>query len=102
MSNQEIIITIVTIILTLLSSLLGFFLSKNEKAKKYYEIYLKVEKKIKELVIIAENNYTEGSKKKKYVVASITTFLRENNIELDLKVIDDMIESLIDLTKKIN
>ena len=53
MSNQEIIITVVTIILTLLSSLLGFFLSKNEKTKKYYEIYLKVEKKIKELVVNA-------------------------------------------------
>jgi len=37
-----------------------------------------------------------------YVVASITTFLKENKIELDLKVIDNMIESLIDLTKEIN
>ena len=47
MNNPELIITIVTVVLTVISIILGFFASKIEKAKKYYENYLKVEKKIK-------------------------------------------------------
>lgn len=102
MSNQEIIITIVTIVLTSLSTVLGFFLKRNEKTKKYYEAYLKVEAKIKELIIIAEENYDTGDKRKKYVISCINVFLEENGINIENKIIDDMIETLISLTKKVN
>lgn len=102
MSNQEIIITIVTIVLTSLSTVLGFFLNRNEKTKKYYEAYLKVEAKIKELIIIAEENYDTGDKRKKYVISCINVFLEENGINIENKIIDDMIETLISLTKKVN
>lgn len=101
MSDQEIIITIVTIVLTSLSTVLGFFLNRNEKTKKYYEVYLKVEAKIKEL-IIAEENYDTGDKRKKYVISCINVFLEENGINIENKIIDDMIETLISLTKKVN
>lgn len=102
MNNPELIITIVTVVLTVISSILGFFASKSEKAKKYYENYLKVEKKIKELCVIAEANYKNGDQKKKYVISSINTFLTENNIQFDIGLIEDMIESIIKLTKSIN
>lgn len=102
MSNQEIIITIVSIVFAFISSILGFFLSRNEKTKKHYETYLKVEEKVRELIVIAEKRYKNGGQKKKYVLAGITTFLKMNKIELDKKIIDDMIESLIEITKQIN
>ncbi len=102
MSSQEIIITVVSIVFTFISSILGYFLSKNEKTKKYYETYLKVEEKIKKLIVVAENRYEKGEQKKKYVLSGITTFLKMHKIELDNKIIEDMIESLIDITKKIN
>lgn len=102
MSSQEIIITVVSIVFTFISSILGYFLSKNEKAKKYYETYLKVEEKIKELIVVAENRYDKGEQKKKYVLAGITTFIKMNKIELDKNTIDSMIESMITITKQIN
>lgn len=67
MNNSELLITIITISFTLESSVLGFFLKRNEKTRKYYETYLKIEAKIKELCIVAEFAYSEGIKKKKYV-----------------------------------
>jgi hypothetical protein len=36
------------------------------------------------------------------VISSINTFLTENNIEFDIGLIEDMIESIIKLTKSIN
>lgn len=69
---------------------------------KHYEAYLKVEAKIKELIIIAEENYDTGDKRKKYVISCINVFLEENGINIENKIIDDMIETLISLTKKVN
>ena len=68
MNNPELIITIVTIVLTIISSILGFFLSRNEKTKKHYETYLKIENKVKELMIVAEKHYQKGDQKKKYEI----------------------------------
>lgn len=102
MNNPEIVITIVTVVLTIISTILGLFASKNEKAKKYYQAYIKVEEKIRELCTIAENNYKNGDQKKKYVIANINTFLIENKIDFDIELVTDMIESIIKLTKSIN
>ncbi|HHX69415.1 MAG TPA: hypothetical protein GX708_15395 [Gallicola sp.] len=102
MNNSELLITIITISFTLVSSVLGFFLKRNEKTRKYYETYLKVEAKIKELCIVAEKAYTEGSKKKKYVLSNIHIFLKEEKLKLNISIIDDIIESIIHMSKNIN
>ena len=102
MNNSELLITIITISFTLVSSVLGFFLKRNEKTRKYYETYLKVEAKIKELCIVAEKAYTYGAKKKKYVLSNINTYLLENNLKLDNDVIDKIIENIIDISTSIN
>lgn len=102
MNNPELVITIITVVLTVVSTVLGYFASKNEKAKKYYQAYIKVEEKVKELCAIAENNYKNGDQKKKYVIANMNTFLVENNIDFDIELVAAMIESIIKLTKSIN
>ena len=102
MNNPEIVITIVTVVLTIISTILGLLASKNEKAKKYYQTYIKVEEKVRELCTIAENNYKNGDQKKKYVIANINTFLVESKIDFDIGLVTDMIESIIKLTKSIN
>ena len=102
MNNPEIVITIVTVVLTIISTILGLLASKNEKAKKYYQAYIEVEEKIRELCTIAENNYKNGDQKKKYVIANINTFLVESKIDFDIGLVTDMIESIIKLTKSIN
>jgi|SRR5690625_2449068 len=102
MNNPELIITIVTIVLTIISSVLGFFVSRNEKTKKYYETYLKIENKVKELMIVAETHYQKGDQKKKYVISNVNTYLKDNKISFDLKLVDTMIESIVNITKNIN
>jgi len=102
MNNSELIITIITIVFSVLGSILGYFLKKNKKTMKYYEAYLKVEAKIKELCIVAENAYTDGAKKKKYVLSNITNYLSENNLILDNEILDNLIEGIIKISKSIN
>ena len=102
MNNPELVVTIITTVLTIVSAVLGFLASKNEKAKKFYKTYVEIEKVIKELCIVAENNYTDGSKKKIYVISSVNKYLKDNNLTFDSKLIEDIIETLISVTKKIN
>lgn len=102
MSNPDLVTTIVTIILTVISAVLGFLSKKNEKAKIYYESYIKVEEKIRELCILAEKYYKKGDQKKKYVVTNISIFLMDNNIQIEEEVINQIIESVISISKSIN
>ena len=102
MSNPELVTTIISIVLSIISAVLGYLSKKNAKAKKYYESYLKVETRIKELCIIAEANYKMGDQKKKYVIANISIYLKENNINLPEEVINKIIESVISISKNIN
>lgn len=102
MSNLELVTTIISILLTVVGTVLGYFAKKNDKAKKYYETFIEVESKIKELCIAAETIYTKGEQKKKYVVASIHAFLDEKKIHIENDKIESIIESFIDITKKIN
>jgi hypothetical protein len=102
MNNSELIITIITIVFSVLGSILGYFLKKNEKTMKHYEAYLKVEAKIKELCVAAEAAYTDGAMKKKYVVSNINSFLIENNLNVDEEIIEQIIEGIITITKSIN
>ncbi len=102
MSNVELITTIITSVLTIVGAVLGVLATKSEKAKKFYKTYIEVENKVKELCIVAESSYKDGDKKKKYVIASVNTYLKQNNIKFDMQLIDSMIETVIDVSKKIN
>lgn len=102
MNNTELITTLISVILTVISIVLGYWSKKSDKVKKYYESFIKVEEQIKKICIDAENNYTKGDQKKKYVVSNINQFLIEQNIKIDDKVIDEIIESIISITKQIN
>lgn len=102
MSNPDLVTTIVTIILTFISAVLGFLSKKNAKAKAYYESFIKVEEKIKELCILAEKYYKKGDQKKKYVITNISIFLMDNNIQIKEEIINQIIESVISISKSIN
>lgn len=102
MSSPELVTTIISIVLSIISAALGYLSKKNAKAKKYYESYLKVEAKIKELCIIAEDNYKKGEQKKKYVITNISIYLKDNNINIPEEVINKIIESIISISKSIN
>ena len=102
MSNTELIVSIISILLIVVSSVLGLVAKHNNKGKKYYEGFVKVEEQIKKLMINAEGYYASGEQKKKYVVSNIQSFLNQNNINISDEVIDTIIESVINLSKNIN
>lgn len=74
----------------------------NAKVKKYSETFIKVEKKIKALCIVAEANYKNGDHKKKYVVTHIGVYLARENLQIEDEVINQIIESVISISKNIN
>lgn len=102
MNKFELITTIISIVLTVATTGLGILSKYNSKAKKFYESYIKVEEEIKKLCIIAEKNYKTGDKKKKYVLSEASRYLKINNIELDTDELNKIIESVINISKKIN
>lgn len=79
MSNPELVTTIISIILSIISAVLGYLSKKN-----------------------AEANYKKGDQKKKYVIANISIYLKENNINIPEEVINKIIESIISISKSIN
>lgn len=102
MNNPELVTTIISLILTIVSAVLGYLSKKNAKVKKYYETFIKVEEKIKELCILAEANYKSGDQKKKYVIANIGVILAKENLSIEDEVINQIIESVISISKNIN
>src|SRR5690554_3805120 len=102
MSKLELITTIISIVLTVATTGLGILSKYNSKAKKFYESYIKVEEEIRKLCIIAEDNYNEGSKKKKYVISNINKYLFDNKLIIENEVIDKIIENIINTSKSIN
>src|SRR5690554_5772097 len=102
MNNTELITTIISVILTIISAVLGYLSKKSSKAKTYYETFIKVEEQIKKLCITAESSYSKGEQKKKYVIASINQFLLDNNLSIEKEAIDKIIESIIDVSNNIN
>jgi hypothetical protein len=102
MNNTELITTIISVILSLVSIGLGYWSKRNSKAKVYYETFIKVEEQIRKLCIDAEKNYTKGDQKKKYVISNINQFLLDQKITIDLDTIDGIIESIINVSKQIN
>ena len=102
MNNTELITTLSSVILSLVSIGLGYWSKRNSKAKVYYETFIKVEEQIRKLCIEAEKNYTKGDQKKKYVIASINQYLLDQKITIDLDTVDGIIESIIDVSNQIN
>ena len=54
------------------------------------------------LMTEAEVNYTTGAERKKYVLDSINTIKGTLNYDVDMTVVSEMIDSIIEATKKIN
>lgn len=102
MNKLELITTIISIALTVITTGLGILSKYNAKAKKFYESYIKVEEEIKKLCIIAESSYKDGEKKKKYVLSQIAMYTKKNNINLDNDELNNIIESVINVSKSIN
>lgn len=50
----------------------------------------------------AEANYSTGAERKEYVLDSITAVKDTLNYDVDMKVVEEMIDSFIYATKKIN
>lgn len=54
------------------------------------------------LMAEAEEKYSEGAQKKEYVMGAIKSMEKTLNYDIDEKAISVMIDSLVDITKKIN
>lgn len=57
---------------------------------------------ILKLMAEAEINYATGAERKEYVIDSINAIKGSLNYDVDMKVVDEMVESIILATKKIN
>ena len=54
------------------------------------------------LMVEAEEKYSEVAQKKEYVIAAIKSMEKTLNYDIDEEAIGAMIDSVIDITKKIN
>ena len=54
------------------------------------------------LMVEAEEKYSEGAQKKEYVITAIKSMEKTLNYDIDEEAIGAMIDSVIDITKKIN
>lgn len=50
----------------------------------------------------AEANYQTGAEKKQYVLSSIEALGGSLNYDVDMKIVEEMLEAIIDTTKKVN
>ncbi len=57
---------------------------------------------IMRLVQEAEANYSTGADKKQYVLSSVEALEGSLNYDVDMKVVEEMLEAIIDTTKKVN
>ena len=54
------------------------------------------------LMAEAEEKYSEGAQKKEYVMGAIKSMEKTLNYDIDEKAISAMIDSIVDVTKKVN
>lgn len=103
--SWEKMIPFVGTIVSLLAAFLTFLLKsiKNGKAKKFLQQTLKITEILQQLIVVAEKftNYT-GAEKKEFVLTKIEQFSIENNMKFDSEQISQMIDTLVDTTKKVN
>lgn len=54
------------------------------------------------LISEAEENYSTGAERKEYVIDSIAAIKDTLNYDVDMKVVAEMIDSIVATTKKVN
>lgn len=82
------------------------FIAKNSKSKKLAKLATnvnKITKEVQKYVVAAEQflNYA-GQDKKEWVKTKVNQFAIENKIEYDEKLVDNLIEEIVELTKRVN
>lgn len=82
------------------------FIAKNSKSKKLARLANDVNlvaKEAQKYVVAAEQfvNYA-GKDKKEWVKTKVNQFAIENKIKYDEKLVDDLIEEIVAITKKVN
>ena len=96
---------IVSALLGIVITAIGFIipLCKSEKAKKVANSALKITEVLKDGIIEAEKfvNYT-GAEKKEYVITKANQYAIKNNIDFNEEAVSEEIETLVDLTRKVN
>lgn len=98
-------IELILVIIGLISAVVGLLigLTKSEKGKAKLSKVLFYTNKISDLVVEAEKFIDlDGSAKKDYVLLAFEKLAEENGVEFDIKVADEIIEQVIDLSKKVN
>lgn len=103
--DLEFVLSMIGTILGMVITILTFIikLSKSKKVRKTAEEMLVVSNKLCEYVEIAEGfkNYT-GEEKKNFVLTKMNQYSIDNNIKFDSNYIIEKLESLIEITKKVN
>lgn len=96
-----------TIILPIISGLVAAiplviklveYVQKSAKEKNWQAVVSLVLALMKE----AEQNYTNGADKKQYVMSSIKAMEKSLQYDIDDNAIDELIDAIIDATRKIN
>lgn len=97
----DLIIFLVPLLISLL--ILSAKLSKNRRLRKYSESIIEIEKIVNKYMVSAEgfSNYS-GNDKLEWVKTKVNQFCIENDINYNEEAINEIIERLIILTKKIN
>lgn len=94
---------ILTGILAILGIVLGIWANYSSKAKKYLEDYNKVKSQIEYYIKVAEKiEKASGAEKKKFVVDTVMGYIEYNNIPIQKELVEQIIEALIDFSKKVN
>lgn len=103
--NVQEILTLIGSLLPLLIAFLTFLVKfiKNEKAKKILNCTLELSKAIQPLIVEAEKfTHFSGEEKKQYVLTKANQFAIDNNIKFDQEKVSQMIDELVETTKKVN
>ena len=100
MEWYEIIISILSGIATCipLVILLVKYIQKAAKEKNWTPLMQLIMRLAQE----AEANYSAGVDKKQYVLSSVEALEGSLNYDVDMKVVEEMLEAIIDTTKKVN
>ena len=100
MEWYEIVISILTGIATCVPLVISLIkhIQKSVKEKNWTPLMQLVLK----LMTEAEANYATGAERKEYVMDSINAIKGTLNYDVDMTVVSEMIDSIVEATKKIN
>lgn len=99
------VVTVLSAALPFVTGFVTFLIKfiKNEKVKKALQQTVKITEALQPLIVNAEqfSHYT-GQEKKEYVLTRANQFAIENNLQFDREKISDLIDGLVETTKKVN